>query len=148
MLYGCATWTQKKADNKRIEAAEIYGSTVAYWESAGKTRKQILINSRWTKNRKKAIVSSVQEIVKVCKTCYKKWKTNLIKIAFQGKTVGKGKRGRQTASRVNNIKEASGCRQHEVSRRCLDREQRIRKCLAMCPIEAAKLILVMPTGDN
>ena len=41
-------------------------------------------------------------------------KTNLMKIALQGKIEGKQKRVKPATSMINNITEASGCSLHEI----------------------------------
>ena len=136
MLYGCETWTQKKEDNKRIEAAEMwfYRRLLRVSWKDKKTNESIL-EELGTSRRLLSLVSKRK--LKYAGHAIRNEKTSLMKIALQGKTEGKRKRGRPAATLMSNLTEASGCSLHEISRRCLDREQWRRKCLAVCPSEAA-----------
>ena len=114
MLYGCESWTQRKDDEKRIEAAEMWffrrllrvswtdkRTNESILHELGTTRKLLtLINERKLRYVGHALRNQ---------------DTDLMKTIFQGKTEAKRKKGRPAASLIGNMTESCGVRIHEVS---------------------------------
>ena len=126
MIYGCESWTQKKADDKRIEAAEMW-----FYRR--------LLRVKWTDKRTNQSVLDqlgvprmlltiiMQRKLKYVGHAIRNPKTDLMKISIQGKLNTKRKKGRPPTNLISNITSSSGQKLHEVSNACLDRDGWRRK---------------------
>ena len=103
MLYGCESWTLKKADENRVEAAEMW-----FYRR--------LLRISWTERRSNE--SILQELgrsrmllseINRRKLSYighvtRNKQTDLMKIALQGKTSSRRRRGRPAASYIGTLR--------------------------------------------
>ena len=122
MLYGCEAWTQKKADDKRIEAAEmqLYRRLLRVSWTDRRTNESIL--------NKLGTGRKLLSIIKKRKLNYighatRNEKTSLMTVAYQGKVEAKRNKGRPPTSLLGNITASSGLSIHEVASLSKDRVQ-------------------------
>ena len=122
MLYGCESWTQRKDDEKRIEAAEMwfYRRLLRVSWTDRRTNESILQELGTTR---KLLTLIKERKLRYLGYALRNQDTDLMKTIFQGKTEAKRKRGRPAASLNGNITESCGMRIHEVSRTIEDRNK-------------------------
>ena len=140
MTYGCESWTQKKTDDKRIEAAEMwfYRRLLRVKWTDKRTNQSILDQLGITRTLL-AIVT--QRKLKYLGHAIRNPKTDLMKISIQGKVPAKRSKGRPSTSLLSNIIESSGQNLHEACTNCLDREYWRRRTSLMSETAA-------PTFDD
>ena len=140
MIYGCESWAQRKDDDNKIQAAEMWffrrllrvswkdrRTNESVLEELGVQRTLLtLINRRKLKYLGHAIRNP---------------RTDLMKTTFQGKIEAKRKKGRPPIALTTNVTKASNMKVQELSRRCEDRE-RWRKVVQSVSVCAA------PTTDH
>ena len=106
-IYGCEAWTLKKADENKIQAAEMW-----FYRR--------LLRIKWTDKRtNQSILDQLQTSYQLLKEINKRKlkylghairneKSTLMKTAFEGKVEGKGRRGRPYKSYMENITQITG----------------------------------------
>ena len=121
LLYGCESWTQKKTDNSKIEACEMW-----FYRR--------LLRVKWTDKRTNesilnqlGVTRKLIQIINQRKLRYighaaRNQKTDLMKVAYQGKIDAKRRRGRPTTTLLDNIKEASGLNIYRIAWESEDRD--------------------------
>ena len=129
MLYGCEAWTHRKADDKKIEAAEMWfyrrllrvtwtdrRTNFSILEELGTTR--MLLNIMY------------QRKLRYVGHALRNPKTDLMSTVFQGKLNAKRNAGRPPASLLQNLKTSSGLNIQQVVHRSQDRVIEIMNCRA------------------
>ena len=121
MLYGCEAWTHRKADDKRIEAAEMwfYRRLLRVTWIDKRTNESVLEELGTTRNLLKIIN---QRKLRYVGHALRNKKTDLMTTVLQGKLNAKRNSGRPPTSLMNNIKSISGLKIQQVTHRCQDRE--------------------------
>ena len=121
MIYGCQTWTLKKAEEKKIEAAELW-----FYRR--------LLRVSWTERRTnesilqelglyRTLLATINERkLKYVGHVLRDNKVQLMKTVLQGKIESQGKRGRPPASFISTLNQMSGMSLHQVAQRSQDRE--------------------------
>lgn len=122
MLYGCESWTQRKEDDRKIEAAEMWFL-------------RRLLRVSWTDRRtNESVLYELATTRELLSTVYSRklryaghamrnQMTDLMKTIFQGKIEAKRKRGRPPTSLIGNITGACNMKIHEIGRACQDRNR-------------------------
>ena len=122
MLYGCETWTTKKADDNKIEAAEMW-----FYRR--------LLRVKWTERRTNESVLQELGTMRMLSSIINKRKlkyighasrnqnTQLMKQVFQGKIQSQRKKGRPSASYINSLNKSLGLKLQSISRDSQDREK-------------------------
>ncbi|GFR65826.1 endonuclease-reverse transcriptase [Elysia marginata] len=109
MLYGCETWTMRKADESKIEAAEMWFSRRLLRVSWKDRRTNENVLAEMGTERTLLSVSLVKERrLKYIGHAERNTKTNLMKTIFEGKTEAKRGRGRPSLSYVDQVSKATG----------------------------------------
>ena len=120
MLYGCETWTTKKAEEKRIEAAEMW-----FYRR--------LLRVSWTEHRTNDNILQELGMQKCLLNVITKRKLNylghairnkntgLMRTVLQGKIQSQRKKGRPPASYINSLSKNTSLSLHNISQECLDR---------------------------
>ena len=120
MLYGCEAWTCRKADEKRLEAAEMW----LY---------RRLLRIPWTDKRTNvSVLKELNASKKILETVNKRRlkyvghiirnkNTNLMAATLQGKIEARKKQGRPSVTYIENIKKVSNMNIQEMAHRSLDR---------------------------
>ena len=136
MLYGCEAWTLKKADEKRLEAAEMW-----FYRR--------LLKVSWTEKRTNESILNELSIprhllaeinkrrLKYVGHVNRNEKATLMTTVLQGKVESKRKIGRPPISYIENIKKCSKLSLHEIVKKSQDRNV-WRRIAATC-YEAANL---------
>ena len=121
MLYGCEAWTHRTADDKRIEAAEMwfYRRLLRVTWTDKRTNESVLEELGATRNLLKTMN---QRKLRYAGHALRNQKTDLMSTVLQGKLNAKRKSGRPPTSLMSNIKSLSGLKIQQVSHRCQDRE--------------------------
>ena len=122
MMYGCAAWTLIKADEKKIEAAEMW-----FYRR--------LLRVKWTEKRTNQSVSKeigspkqMLETINVRKLKYVghiccHTDTGLVLNVLQGKTQSAQKRGRPPISYIENLKKSLGLNLQNITYESQDRNR-------------------------
>ena len=121
VMYGCEAWTLRKADENRLEAAEMWFyrrlSNIS-WEDK-RTNQSVLEElsversflNHIRRRRLKYVGHAVRNL-----------RTDLMSTVLQGKVDGKRNRGRPAMTYIDNIKKDSGLSLSQIVRRCEDRD--------------------------
>ncbi|GFR76334.1 endonuclease-reverse transcriptase [Elysia marginata] len=120
MLYGCETWTMRKADELKIEAAEM-------WFFRRLLR--VSWKDRRTNGNELAEMGTGRTLLSLVKERRLKYighaerntKTDLMKTIFEGKTEAKRGRGRPSLSYVDQVSKATGLKLQSISQKSQDR---------------------------
>ena len=121
MIYGCEAWTLKKADQRKIEAAEMW-----FYRR--------LLRISWTEKRTNESILKEHSLdrellafvnkrkLKYVGHIIRNEKTTLMASTLQGKIDAPRKKGRPSVSYTDNIKEASGLKLGEIAQLSRSRE--------------------------
>ncbi|GFS19991.1 endonuclease-reverse transcriptase [Elysia marginata] len=116
MLYGCETGTMRKADEPKIEAAEM-------WFFRRLLR--VSWKDRRTNGNVLAEMGTGRTLLSLVKERRLKYigntKTDLMKTIFEGKTEAKRGRGRPSLSYVDQVSKATGLKLQSISQKSQDR---------------------------
>ncbi|GFR88009.1 endonuclease-reverse transcriptase [Elysia marginata] len=120
MLYGCETWTMRKADELKIEAAEMWffrRLLRVSWKDR-RTNGNVLAE----KGTGRTLLSLVKERrLKYIGHAERNTKTDLMKTIFEGKTEAKRERGRPSLAYVDQVSKATGLKLQSISQKSQDR---------------------------
>ena len=97
MLYGCETWTTKQAEDKKIEAAEMWFYRRLLRVSWTERRTNVSILQELGRDRMLLNIIN-QRRLKYIGHAMRNTKTDLMKTVFQGKVQSKRRQGRPPAS--------------------------------------------------
>ena len=106
-IYGCEAWTLKKADEKKIQAAEMwfYRRLLRIKWTDKRTNQSILDQLKTSR----LLLNEINKRkLKYLGHAIRNEKTTLMKTAFSGKVEGKGRRGRPYKSYMENITQMTG----------------------------------------
>ena len=103
MLYGCETWTTKKANEKKIEAAEMWFYRRLLRVSWKERRTNDSILNELDRDRK-LLTIICQKKLKYVGHASRNMQTDLMKTVLQGKAQSKRKQGRPAASYISSLK--------------------------------------------
>ena len=120
MLYGCETWTTKKAEEKKIEAAEMWFYRRLLRVSWKERRTNDSILKELGRDRK-LLTIICQKKLKYVGHASRNTQTDLMKTVLQGKVQSKRKQGRPAASYISSLK-SIGLTQQIISKESRDRE--------------------------
>ena len=121
-LYGCETWTMRKKDEKRIEAAEMW-----FYRR--------LLRISWTERRtnesvlqelgidKRLLPTVAQRKLKYVGHASRNKATDLMKTVLQGKIQSQRKKGRPPATYVSSLRKSFGITLQGTSQDSQDREE-------------------------
>ena len=120
MLYGCETWTTKKADVKTIEAAEMwfYRRLLRVKWTERRTNDSILQELRTNKNLMTIIN---KRKLKYIGHALRNKNTSLMKTVLQGKTQSERKKGRPPTSYIGAMRSSLGLSLQSISQDSHDR---------------------------
>ena len=121
VMYGCEAWTLRKADEKRLEAAEMWFyrrlSNIS-WEDK-RTNESVLAEL----SVKRSFLYEIKKRrLKYVGHAVRNPRTNLMSTVLQGKVEGKRSRGRPTNTYIENIRKDSGLSLSQIVRRSEDRD--------------------------
>ncbi|GFS08673.1 endonuclease-reverse transcriptase [Elysia marginata] len=120
MLYGCETWTMRKADESKIKAAEMWffrRLLRVSWKDR-RTNGNVLAEM----GTGRTLLSLVKERrLKYIRHAERNKKTDLMKTIFEGKTEAKRGRGRPSLSYVDQVSKATGLKLQSIWRKSQDR---------------------------
>ena len=131
MLYGSETWTTRKKDENKIEAAEMWFF-------------RRLLRVKWTERRKNDSILAELKTTKTLLSLIQKRKltylghalrnknTDLMKTVVQGKMETGRRRGRPPASYIKSVTAACGAGLQKISWQCEDREEWRTKVRGTC----------------
>ena len=127
MTYGCESWTLKKDDERKIEAAEMWCHRrllrVSWKEK--RTNKSIL---EQLKTGRQLLNITNQRKLKYVGHVIRNNRTDLMRSALQGRVEGRRRVGRPSVTMIDNLTRASGMSLHSMSRASLNREEWRRIC--------------------
>ena len=121
VMYGCEAWTLRKADENRLEAAEMWFyrrlSNIS-WEDR-RTNQSVLeelsVERGFLNHIRRRRLKYVGHAVR-------NPRTDLMSTVLQGKVDGKRNRGRPAMTYIDNIRKDSGLSLSQIVRRCEDRD--------------------------
>ena len=121
MIYGCEAWTLKKADTKRIEAAEMwfYRRLLRISWTERRTNQSILDQLAV---KRELLAYMNKRKLKYVGHAIRNERTNLMSTVLQGRIDAGRKQGRPPTSYIDNIKEISGLKLNEVVKESRNRE--------------------------
>ncbi|GFS06155.1 endonuclease-reverse transcriptase [Elysia marginata] len=132
MMYGCEAWSQKKDDDKRIEAAEMW-----FYRR--------ILRVKWTDKRTNESVlkelkteRTLLNLINARKLKYvghalRNHRTSLMKTVCEGRLDGRRRKGRPPISLVTNLTTACGLSLHQIVQKSQDRagwQQKVRLSIA------------------
>ncbi|GFS26233.1 endonuclease-reverse transcriptase [Elysia marginata] len=145
MLYGCETWTMRKADESKIEAAEMWffrRLPRVSWKDR-RTNGNVLAEM----GTGRTLLSLVKDRrLKYIGHAERNTKTDLMKIIFEGKTEAKRGRGRPSISYVDQVSKATGLKLQSISQKSQDRV--IWRGIVKSSCAAANINPDMPQGNK
>ncbi|GFR68220.1 endonuclease-reverse transcriptase [Elysia marginata] len=120
MLYDCETWTMRKADESKIEAAEMWffrRLLIMSWKDR-RTNGNVLAEM----GTERTLLSLVKERrPKYIGHAERNTKTDLMKTIFEGKTETKRGRGRPSLSYADQVSKATGLKLQGISQKSQNR---------------------------
>ena len=130
MLYGCEAWTLKRAEEKKLEAAEmwLYRRLLRVKWTDKRTNESILGE---LSNSKQVLQDINKKRLKYFGHVMRNKTTLLMSTVLQGKTEAKRRKGRPTTSYTENIKRICKLSHQEASHRSQNRTTWRRTVLAL-----------------
>ena len=121
LLYGSEAWTLRKADKDRLQAAEMwfYRRMLRISWTEKRTNESILFELGTTR---KILTEINKRRLRYIGHTTRNKNTDLMKIAFYGNVEATRKRGRPGMTYQENIKDTTGLRICEISRKAHDRD--------------------------
>ena len=122
MLYGCESWTTKKADDIRIEAAEMwfYRRLLRISWTERRTNESVL---QELGRNKKLLSITQQRKLKYIGHASRNKNTDLMKTVLQGKIEAKRKKGRPAATYIGSLNKSLGIKLQTTSQDSQNRER-------------------------
>ena len=131
MLYGCETWTMKKADEKKVEAAEMwfYRRLLRVSWTERKTNESVLAEM----NTKRTMLSVIKKRkLKYIGHASRNKHADLMKTVFQGKMESKREKGRPSISYIDTVSRSLGLKLQSISQDSQDRDKWRRIVSSTC----------------